>query len=81
MAEHFGQDAAKWTPGTRRDDAGRAVAAYLARRQFGYSVNEVAAALGYRGHGGVYGAVVRVEAGETQLQRTAAQLEAKLSYR
>jgi len=37
VAEHFGQDAAAWAPGTRSDDAARAVAAYLTRRKFGYS--------------------------------------------
>ena len=61
VAAHFGRDAAKWSPGTRSDDAGRAVAAYLARRRFGYSAREVAAALGYRSHGSVRNALARIE--------------------
>jgi len=32
-----------WAPGRRQDDASRAVAAYLARRRFGYRAREVAA--------------------------------------
>ena len=79
VAGHFGQDAAAWTPGTRSDDAGRAVAACLARRRFGYSVKQVAEALGYRSHGGVRGAIARVEAGGEALQRTLAELAARLS--
>jgi REP element-mobilizing transposase RayT len=77
-AAHFGQDAATWTPGSRCDDLGRAVAAYLARRCFGYSGKQVAEALGYRSHGGVCGALARVQAGGEALKRKAAELAATL---
>ena len=77
-AAHFGQDAATWTPGSRCDDLGRAVAAYVARRCFGYSARPVAQPLGYRSHGGVCGALVRVEVGGDSLKRTVAQLAANL---
>jgi len=78
VAEQFQVDPADWARGRRSNDAGRAVAAYLARRRFGYPARAVAAALGYRDHGGVGGAVRRVERGTTQLQQTARRLEGKL---
>ncbi len=56
----------------------RAVAAYLARRCFGYPVKHVAEALGYRSHGGVRGALARVEAGGDALNRTVSKLVAEL---
>jgi len=61
VASHFGRAAESWAEGTRSDDASRAVAAYLARRHFGYSARDVAAALGYRSHGSVRNALARVE--------------------
>ena len=78
VASHFGHDASLWQPGRRVDDASRAVAVYLAQRHFGYAATEVAAALGYRGHGGVHGAVARVEAGNDKLKRTVEKLARKL---
>jgi REP element-mobilizing transposase RayT len=63
VGAYFGREGGCWGEGTRSDDASRAVAAYLARRRFGYSAGEVAAALGYRSHGSVRNAVARVEAG------------------
>jgi len=54
------------------------VAAYLARRRFGYAARAVAAALGSRDHAGVGQAIRRVEQGTAQLQRTAKRLEKKL---
>ena len=67
----------RWSPGRRSDDASRAVAAYLARRRFGYPAGEVAKALGYRGAGSVTRAVARVEPGNERLKHTAANLERK----
>jgi REP element-mobilizing transposase RayT len=77
-AAHFGHDASLWQPGRRVDDASRAVAAYLARRHFGYTAKDVAAALGYRGHGGVHTAVARVETGPDNLRKTAEELAREL---
>ena len=77
-AEHFGVDPADWAPGRRSNDAGRAVAAYLARRRFGHPATTVAAALGYRDHAGVGHAVRRVEQGTARLQQIARRLERKL---
>ncbi len=79
VAAHFGRDAGAWTPGTRSDDAGRAVAAYLARRRFGYPVKQVAEALGYRSHGGVRGALARVEADSDLMNRAVPELVKELS--
>ena len=78
VAEAFDVTSDDWAPGRRQDDASRAVAAYLARRRFGYAAMAVAAALGYRDHAGVGQAIRRVEQGTTQLQRTAKRLEKKL---
>ncbi len=63
-----------------RDDASRSIAAYLARRRFGYRATEVALALGYRSPSSVTRAVGRVESSMPRLQETAAVLEAKLHY-
>jgi len=78
VGEHFGQDTTHWSPGRRSDDASRAVAAYLARRRFGYPAGEVAQALGYRSGSSVTRAVARVELGNERLQQTATKLERKL---
>ena len=78
VGEHFGQDRTRWSPGRRSDDASRAVAAYLARRRFGYPAGEVAKALGYRSAGSVTRAVARVESSNERLKHTAAKLERKL---
>ena len=78
VADHFGHDARLWRPGRRVDGASRAVAAYLARHHFGYGAAEVAAELGYRGHGGVHSAVARVEAGNDKLKKAVEKLARKL---
>lgn len=78
VAEHFGHKPEDWQAGRRVDDASRALAAYLARRRFGYSAREVAVALGYRGHGGVSSAVARIESSGLPLRRTAEELLRKL---
>jgi hypothetical protein len=43
------------------------VAAYVARRRFGYSACAVAEALGYRSHGSVRSALVRADDATTLL--------------
>ena len=79
VAADFDVDAADWVAGRRSDHAARAVAAYLARRRFGYPATMVAAALGYRDHAGVGQAIRRVEQDTAQLQRTVKRLEKELS--
>ncbi len=79
VAEHFGADADNWIPQSRHDDASRAVAAYLARREFGYPAKETADALGYRSHGSVRNAVLRVEGGNDRLHRDVRKLKAQLA--
>ena len=74
VAAHFGRDTSQWQPGRRVDDAGRAVAAYLARRHFGYAATEVAVALGYGSHGGVHNAVKRIESGSPTLKKAVRKL-------
>ena len=46
-AEALGVDSSAWAEGTRHDDASRALAAYVLRRELGYPRGEVADALGY----------------------------------
>ncbi len=78
VATHFGCDPSLWQPGRRVDDASRSIAAYLARRRFGYRATEVALALGYRSPSSVTRAVTRVESSRPRLQETVAVLEAEL---
>jgi len=78
VAEHFGHKTEEWQQGRRVDDASRALAAYLARRKYGYPASQVAATLGYRGHGGVSSAVARIESSGPALQRAAEELSRKL---
>ena len=78
VADHFGHAPDDWRRGRRVDDASRAVAAYLARRCFGYSASQVAAVLGYRSHGGVSNAIVRIESAGPAIKRTAEKLARKL---
>jgi len=78
VAGHFGHDASDWCRGRRVDDASRAVAAYLARRHFGYSASQVAAVLGYRSHSGVSNAIARIDSASPAIKRTADELAQKL---
>jgi REP element-mobilizing transposase RayT len=68
VGRHFGREQSGWSAGTRSDDASRAVAAYLARRRFGYPAGTVASALGYRSHGSIHSAIARVECGGARLR-------------
>ena len=78
VAEHFGQDAAVWSPGTRCDDASRAVAAYLGRRRFGYPAARVAAVLGYGSPSAVSHAVRRAENNTGTLRKSIDQISRAL---
>lgn len=78
VAEHFGSDPRTWRAGSRHDGPGRALAAYVARREFGYSAKEVAKALGYRSHGSIRNAVLRIENGNPTLKRRLKEVRAKL---
>ncbi len=79
VARHFGGVSASWPARSRCDDISRAVAAYLARCQYGYSAGEVARALGYRGHSSVSMAVSRVESGTDAVRRSIASLVRELT--
>ena len=78
VANHFGHDPDDWRCGRRVNDASRALAAYMARRDFGYSASQVAAALGYRSHGAVSSAIARIESAGPAIKRTAEKLARKL---
>jgi len=79
VASEFGASPADWSPGRRHDDAARAVAAYLARRRYGYPARKVAKALGYASHGGVVAAIRRVDSANPSLMRTAKKLARNLT--
>ena len=53
-------DPARWTPGRRSDDLGRALAAHVARVTFGYTASAAARALGYAGPSSVTHALKRL---------------------
>jgi hypothetical protein len=79
VGRHFGGVSEGWSTGSRCDGISRAVAAYLARRQYGYSAGEVARSLGYRGHSSVSTAVCRVQSGTDAVRRTVATLVRELA--
>ena len=79
VAEQFAVEPGDWATGRRSDDPSRAVAAYLARRHFGYESRKVAAALGYSGASGVGQAIHRVEHAGSQLHRIVQGLTKRLS--
>ncbi len=78
VGEHFDRDPADWSRGTRCEDAGRAVAAYLARRRFGYRATAVAVALGYGSSSAVSHAIRRIDNGPAQLRRTVERISKAL---
>ena len=79
VGRSFGTDPSRWQVGTRIDDASRAVAAFLARRKYGYRATEVAKILGYTSHGGVAMAVKRIESAGVALRRRVQQLQNSLT--
>ena len=68
-----------WTRGRRSDDIARAVAACVARSQFGYSATETAAALGYSGPSSVWAAINRVTARRENLHGVLRSIEKRLA--
>ncbi len=78
-ANVFGVDAAKWRPGTPVDNASRAVAAYLARREYGYPAVDIAKYLGYSRSSSVAQAVARVTSSLGHLQRKLNRITRDLS--
>ena len=79
-AHVFGADPAKWRPGTRVDNASRAVAAYLARREYGFRAVDIATYLGYsRSSSSVAQAVARVTSRFGHLQRRVNRIKRDLS--
>ncbi|MBN1343264.1 MAG: transposase [Phycisphaerae bacterium] len=78
-AGFFGVDTSRWAPGHRVDDRARAVAAFLARRKYGYRVVEIVRALGYTSNGGVTGAIRRVECSGGELSAAIEAVTARLA--
>ena len=80
VLHEFGEDAG-WAVGCRADDASRAIAAYLARRRYGYSAKSVANALGYLHPSSVSHAIRRIDVGSATLRQTVNRLERRLQRR
>ena len=78
VASSFGHDPAVWRSAGRVNGASRALAAYLARRRFGYPAGQVATALGYRNHSSVPHAVARIESAGAGVKQTADKIEQEL---
>ena len=79
VAAEFGCQEGAWSGNRRSDDASRAMAAYLARRVYGYPSSAVAASLGYRSQGSIAHAVARLEGGSNTLHEMARRLQNKLA--
>ena len=79
VAAEFGCQEGAWSENRRSDDASPAMAAYLARRVYGYPSSAVAASLGYRSHGRIAHAVARLEGGSNTLHEMARRLQNKLA--
>ena len=79
VSGRFGCESAEWASGRRSDAMGRAAAAYLARRRYGYSSAEIAKVFGYRGHSSVGAAVERVAAAGREVNATLAKLQKELT--
>ena len=79
VSAEFEVDPARWRPGRRSDDIGRAVAAYLGRRVYGYAAGDVAEALGYASAAGVSQAIHRVESAGAHVARRLRALEGALT--
>ena len=79
VADEFGVEVGDWAKGRRSDNVSRAMAAYLARRRFGYRAKDVASALGYSSAAGVAQAVKRIETAGPQCVRTAEKLVKRIT--
>lgn len=77
----FGDTDRRWRVGSRADDASRAIAAYLARRRYGYPAKAVASALGYAHPSSVSHAIRRVESASATVQQTIKRLERRIKAR
>ena len=79
VAQHFGADPGAWRVGTRHNDQSRAIAAYLARRDYLYGAKEIAEVLGYRSHGSVRSAVLRLEKSDNRYRTDLKKLRSLLT--
>ena len=78
VAEAMAEDRSSWAAGRRNDSGGRALAAFVARRRYGYSAKQVAATLGYTSHTSVTRALERIEPLTPRLSRTVQRIEGQL---
>jgi putative transposase len=78
VADILQVDTAQWTRGRRVRDHSRALAAFLARRRFGYSTTTVAQALGYATHSGASSSIKRIEREMPEHSEVLAAIEREL---
>jgi hypothetical protein len=74
----LGIDTRNGACGRRSNDAGRAMAAYLARARFGYAATDIARELGYRGASSVSHAIRRIERRSDAFKEVPAAVESQL---
>lgn len=79
VGETTGADPTAWARGRRSDDSSRALAAYVARRRYGYSATEIALRLGYSNHSGVNRACNRIASAGRSTTRALHAVEARLT--
>lgn len=75
----FGESTKSWQNGRRVDNASRAMAAYIARKEYGYSALAVSKGLGYRSHSGVAEAIRRVERSKRHLLKQELKIKRQLA--
>jgi putative transposase len=68
-------DTAQWARGRRVRDSSRALAAFIARRRFGYSTTAVANALGYSNPSGVTSSIRKIERALPEYRPLLAKIE------
>jgi len=78
VASALQADTTQWAPGRKIRDNSRALAAFIARRKFGYATTAVAKTLGYATPGGVTSSVRRIELALDQHRSAIAQIARRL---
>lgn len=69
----------QWRPGSRCDNGGRALAAFISRCWYGYSCTEIAEALGYTSISSVSRSVLHVESNLGRYRKILIYLEGKMN--
>ena len=79
VARHLADQPEAWSQGTRSDGIGRPLAAYIARRVYGFPATQIAEALGYSTASSVSHAVHRIDHGKRAWLTLAKRLTQELN--